>query len=118
MASHWHNNIDLYHALPTFLENDAQGFNPYGFSIDDKEIVIELNETTDDNPYVLDWNFLQIFYTGKTNSTSNIQSMRFVCCGNIFDNLLYSSSIFNNFQIVDNIRAIHSNNIFADYYDE
>lgn len=58
MASHWNNNIDLYHALPTFLENDAQGFNPYGFSIDDKEIVIELNETTDDNPYVLDWNFL------------------------------------------------------------
>ncbi len=56
----------------------------------------------------------QLFYTGKTNSTSNITSMKFICCNNIFENLIYSSLLYNNFQIVSTLKAIHKNNLFVD----
>lgn len=56
----------------------------------------------------------QIFYTGKTNGDNDIPSMQFICCGNIFDNLHYSSLMYNDFLKLSTIRAIHENNIFVD----
>lgn len=56
----------------------------------------------------------QIFYTGKDDSTSNIDSMGFVCCDNIFENLIYSGSMYYDFQKVSAIKVIHKDNIFSD----
>lgn len=56
----------------------------------------------------------QIFYTGNTNSNNNITSLQFICCGNIFDNVQYSSSMYCDFPKISTIRAIHQNNIFVD----
>ena len=51
MTTSWESN-DMYYnyAIPTFVES--------GFNVNDREIVIELEETTDGNPYVLDCNFI------------------------------------------------------------
>lgn len=56
----------------------------------------------------------QIFYTGKNDSSSNINSMSFVCCDNIFENLIYSGSMYYDFQKVSAIKALHKDNIFSD----
>lgn len=56
----------------------------------------------------------QIFYTGNNNATTNITSLKFICSQNIFDNLLYASSMYNDFNKVSSIDVIHENNIFAD----
>ena len=54
-----------------------------------------------------------IYYTGAAGSTNNT-SMRFICCDNVFDNILYSSSMYSDLERITNIKKIHKNNIFAD----
>lgn len=56
----------------------------------------------------------QIFYTGTTDSDTNIESLQFMCCNNIFENVIYASLTYHDLQVLSSIVSIHKNNIFAD----
>ena len=52
-----------------------------------------------------------IYYTGNSGSGNNIQSMKLICCNNIFDNMP-QNSMYTYLQ--SSIKNIHKNNIFSD----
>lgn len=55
-----------------------------------------------------------IYYTDTSGSDNNIQSMRLICCDNVFDNLLISG-MYSYLQT--KMRTVHKNNVFADQYE-
>lgn len=60
----------------------------------------------------------QMFYTSTNTAQTNITSMKVVCCNNIFENLIYDSSLmYGDFQKVSLIQLKHSNNVFANHVE-
>lgn len=59
--------------------------------------------------------FGHIYYTGTSDSSNNIQSMKLISCNNIFDNLLLTN-MYSYLQT--SIRNIHKNNVFIDLYEQ
>lgn len=58
--------------------------------------------------------FGHIYYTGASGSGNNIQSMKLICCNNIFDNLMR----INMYSYIQNsMSVIHKNNYFTDIND-
>ena len=57
-----------------------------------------------------------IYYTGNTGSGNNIQSMKFICCDNIFENTDNTQSMYEYIQ--SNIIIVHKNNIFDDTLEQ
>ena len=55
-----------------------------------------------------------IYYTGVSGSGNNIQSMKLICCDNIFDNIS-NSSMYSYLQSA--MRTIHKNNVFVNIYE-
>jgi len=57
-----------------------------------------------------------IYYTGHTGSSNNIQSMKFICCNNIFENTDNTQAMYEYLQ--SNIKIVHKNNIFDDILEQ
>ena len=55
--------------------------------------------------------FGHIYYTSNPGSNNNIQSMKLICCDNIFDNMPLNT-MYTHLQT--SMRNIHKNNIFSD----
>ena len=56
----------------------------------------------------------QIFYTGTTDANTNINSLKFMCCNNVFENVIYATLTYHDLQVLSSIESIHKDNIFAD----
>ena len=59
----------------------------------------------------------QLYYTGQPGNFNNINSMKLICCDNIFDNISYNSTMYNDIVRISNIEYIHTNNIFDDFIE-
>ena len=57
-----------------------------------------------------------IYYTGHTGSSNNIQSMKFICCNNIFENTDNTQTMYEYIQ--SNIKIVHKNNIFGNTLEQ
>lgn len=57
-----------------------------------------------------------IYYTGHTGSSNNIQSMKFICCDNIFENTDNTQAMYEYLQ--SNIKIVHKNNIFDNILEQ